>query len=69
MGGAKNNCGGISPPPPPPPLAPPWRRHWLQVLQQLETSGAKTTCQQLVNTFVTTCLQICNNLCVFTCVE
>jgi hypothetical protein len=28
--------------------------------------GANTTCRQLVNRFVTTCLQTCNNLCVFT---
>jgi hypothetical protein len=38
------------------------------LLQQLGTSSAKTTCWQLVNRFVTTCLQTCNNLCVFTCV-
>jgi hypothetical protein len=38
------------------------------LLQQLGTSSAKTTCRQLVNRFVTTCLQTCNNLCVFTCV-
>ena len=25
-----------------------------------------TTCEQLVNRFVTTCLQTCDNLCVFT---
>ncbi len=30
------------------------------------TSSANTTCWQLVNRFVTTCLQACNNLCVFT---
>ena len=39
------------------------------LLQQLGTSSANTTCQQLVNRFVTTCLQTCNNLCVFTCVH
>ena len=39
------------------------------LLQQLGTSSANTTCRQLVNRFVTTCLQTCNNLCVFTCVE
>jgi hypothetical protein len=38
------------------------------LLQQLGTSSANTTCRQLVNRFVTTCLQTCNNLCVFTCV-
>ena len=38
------------------------------LLQQLGTSSANTTCRQLVNRFVTTCLQACNNLCVFTCV-
>jgi hypothetical protein len=38
------------------------------LLQQLGTSSAKTACRQLVNRFVTTCLQTCNNLCVFTCV-
>jgi hypothetical protein len=38
------------------------------LLQQLGISSAKTTCWQLVNRFVTTCLQTCNNLCVFTCV-
>jgi hypothetical protein len=38
------------------------------VLQQLGTSSANTTCRQLVNRFVTTCLQTCNNWCVFTCV-
>jgi hypothetical protein len=38
------------------------------LLQQLGTSSAKTTCWQLVNRFVTTCLQTCNNLRVFTCV-
>jgi hypothetical protein len=37
------------------------------LFQQLGTSSAKTTCWQLVNRFVTTCLQTCNNLCVFTC--
>jgi flagellar biosynthesis component FlhA len=36
------------------------------LLQQLGTSSANTTCRQLVNRFVTTCLQTCNNLCVFT---
>ena len=30
------------------------------------TSSANTTRWQLVNRFVTTCLQTCNNLCVFT---
>ena len=30
------------------------------------TSSANTTCWQLVNRLVTTCLQTCNNLCVFT---
>ena len=35
------------------------------LLQQLGTSSANTTCRQLVNRFVTTCLQTCNNLCVF----
>jgi hypothetical protein len=39
------------------------------LLQQLETSSANTTCRQLVNRFVTTCFQTCNNLCVFTCVS
>ena len=29
------------------------------------TSSANTTCWQLVNRLVTTCLQTCNNLCVF----
>jgi hypothetical protein len=38
------------------------------LLQQLGTSSANTTCRQLVNIFVTTCTQICDNLCVFTCV-
>jgi hypothetical protein len=39
------------------------------LLQQLGTSSANTTCHQLVNRFVTTCLQICSNLCFFyTCV-
>ena len=33
------------------------------------TSSANTSCQQLVNRLVTTCLQVCSNLCVFTCVE
>ena len=37
-------------------------------LLQLRTSSANTTCQQLVDRFITTCLQTCNNLCVFTCV-
>ena len=32
------------------------------------TSSANTSCQQLVNRLVTTCLQVCSNLCVFTCV-
>ena len=32
------------------------------MLQQLGTSSANTTCRQLVNRFVTTCLQTCNNL-------
>ena len=31
------------------------------------TSSANTSCQQLVNRLVTTCLQVCSNLCVFTC--
>ena len=35
---------------------------------KLGTSSANTTCWQLVNRFVTTCLQTCYNLCVFTCV-
>jgi hypothetical protein len=35
---------------------------------KLGTSSANTTCRQLVNRFVTTCLQTCYNLCVFTCV-
>ena len=30
------------------------------------TNGANTTCWQLVNRLVTTCLQTCTNLCVFT---
>jgi hypothetical protein len=38
------------------------------LLQQLGTSSATTTCRHLVNRFVTTCLQTCNNLYVFTCV-
>jgi hypothetical protein len=38
-------------------------------LQLLGTSSANTTCRQLVNRFVTTCLQTCNNLCVLTCVR
>ena len=33
------------------------------------TSSANTSCQQLVNRLVTTCLQVCRNLCVFTCVD
>ena len=33
------------------------------------TSSANTSCQQLVNRLVTTCLQVCSNLCVFTCVS
>ena len=33
---------------------------------KLGTSSANTTCSQLVNRLVTTCLQTCNNLCVFT---
>ena len=32
------------------------------------TSSANTSCRQLVNRLVTTCLQVCSNLCVFTCV-
>ena len=32
------------------------------------TSSANTSCQQLVNGLVTTCLQVCSNLFVFTCV-
>ena len=32
------------------------------------TSSANTSCQQLANRLVTTCLQVCSNLCVFTCV-
>ena len=39
------------------------------LLQQLGTSSAKTTCRQLVNRFVTTCLQTCDNLCVCTYVQ
>jgi hypothetical protein len=35
---------------------------------KLGTSSANTTCWQLVNRLVTTCLQTCNNLCVFMCV-
>ena len=35
---------------------------------KLGTSSANTTCWQLVNRLVTTCLQTCNNLCVFTLV-
>jgi hypothetical protein len=38
------------------------------LLQQLGTSSANTTCRQLVNRFVTTCFQTCNNLCVNLCV-
>jgi hypothetical protein len=38
------------------------------LLQQLGTSSANTTCRQLLNRFVTPCLQTCNNLCVVTCV-
>ena len=33
------------------------------------TSSANTSCEQLVNRLVTTCLQVCSNLCVFTCVH
>jgi hypothetical protein len=33
---------------------------------KLATSSANTTCWQLVNRFVTTCLQTCYKLCVFT---
>ena len=33
---------------------------------KLGPSSANTTCWQLVNRLVTTCLQTCNNLCVFT---
>ena len=33
------------------------------------TSSANTSCEQLANRLFTTCLQVCNNLCVFTCVE
>ena len=32
-------------------------------------SSANTSCQQLLNRLVTTCLQVCSNLCVFTCVR
>jgi hypothetical protein len=32
------------------------------LLQQLGTSSANTTCRQLVNRFVITCLQTCNSL-------
>jgi hypothetical protein len=39
------------------------------LLQQLGTSSANTTCLQLVNRFVATCLQIGSNLCIFTCVS
>jgi hypothetical protein len=35
---------------------------------KLGTSSVKTTCWQLVNRLVTTCLQTCYKLCVFTCV-
>jgi hypothetical protein len=38
------------------------------LLLQLGTSSANTTCRQLVNRLVTTCLWTCNNFCVFTCV-
>jgi hypothetical protein len=41
----------------------------LQQLAELGTSSAKTACRKLVNRFVTTCLQTCNNLCIFTCVH
>ena len=48
----------------------PGRRWSRDLLKQLGTSSANTTCcRQLVNRFVTTCLQTCNNLCVFTCVR
>ena len=33
---------------------------------KLETSSANTTCWQLVNRLITTCLQTCNSLCIFT---
>ena len=36
---------------------------------KLGTSSANTTCWQFVNRLVTTCLQTCNNLCVFTRVQ
>ena len=36
---------------------------------KLGTSSANTTCWQLVNKLVTTCLQTCDNLCVFTWVH
>ena len=39
----------------------------MTVSNLLEQLGANTTCRQLVNRLVTTCLQTCNNLCVFTC--
>jgi hypothetical protein len=42
-------------------------KHLTLFWQQLVTISANTTCRQLVNRFVTTCLQTCNNLCVFTC--
>ena len=32
--------------------------------QQLETNTANTTCQQLMNRLVTSCLPVCYNLCV-----
>ena len=41
-------------------------KHFNSLLQQLGTSSTNTTYQQLVNRLVTTCLQICDNLCVFT---
>jgi hypothetical protein len=41
----------------------------LNLLQQLGTSNANTTCRQLAgNRFVTACLQTCDNLYVFMCV-
>ncbi len=36
------------------------------LLQQHGASSANTTCWQLVNRFVATCLQTCDSLCVFT---
>jgi hypothetical protein len=50
-----------------------WKHSWKvlkknNLLHQLGTSSANTTCRQLVNRFVTTCLQTGNNLCVFMCV-